>query len=144
MTMPRKEIIAKGEKIAVVWDDRDQVDILVMLLKACGYVANGFICGEDALSHMRLNDVDLLLLDTDVGKNMNALKTYKRAKKLCSAQKAILMSACGEAPGRGITKSGINRIIAKPFTVRYLAREISEVLGNLSDRGGDSALPRVH
>ena len=118
-----------GEHILVV-DDEETIRILAKkLLLSLGYNVSIVASGEEAISFLRTNKVDLLLLDMLMEPGMNGYQTFKQIKAAHPQQKALIASGFSET--QDVTNAqalGAGGYLKKPYTLRELGVAIKAEL----------------
>ena len=119
-----------GEKILVVDDEEDILELVKYNLKMDGYDVRCVLTGENALKEAQQNDIDLIILDLmlpgidglDVAKQLKADARY-------STIPIIMLSAKGEEADivTGL-ELGADDYITKPFSPRILQARVRAVL----------------
>ncbi len=119
----------KGEKILVIDDIVEQREIAVRMLERLGYNVQAVASGEDALSFIRDQRVDLMLIDMVMDPGIDGLETYRQARNLYPGQKAIIASGYSESDRvRKAQDLGAGKYIKKPYSLDRIARAIQDEL----------------
>jgi signal transduction histidine kinase/CheY-like chemotaxis protein len=111
-----------GETILVVDDVEEQRIIATELLQKLGYSVHAVSGGEEAVSRLKEQPFDLLLLDMIMDPGMDGLDTYKSILKFRPHQKAIIASGFSET--RRVQQAqdlGAGKYIKKPYSLEKLA-----------------------
>ena len=107
----------QGESILVIDDIREQREIASEMLKKLGYQVVSVSSGEEALSYLKENDADLLLLDMIMQPGMDGLDTYKEIIKYRPEQRAVIASGFSESSRvKAAQKMGAGPYIKKPYS----------------------------
>jgi PAS domain S-box-containing protein len=117
------------ERILVVDDIPEQVDIAVRMLGKLGYQVSSATGGEEAVAFMKTHTVDLLVLDMVMPPGMDGLETYERILDLHPGQKAIIAS--GYAPSdrvKAMQDLGAGEYIRKPYTMEKIGLAVRREL----------------
>jgi PAS domain S-box-containing protein len=117
------------ERILVVDDIPEQLDIAVRMLSRLGYQVASASGGEKAVAHMQANKVDLLVLDMVMPPGMDGLETYQRILEVHPGQKAIIAS--GYAPSdrvKTMQRIGAGEYIRKPYTMEKIGLAVRREL----------------
>ena len=117
------------ERILVVDDIPEQLDIAVRMLSRLGYQVASASGGEEAVAHVKANAVDLLVLDMVMPPGIDGLETYRRILKVHPGQKAIIAS--GYAPSDRVTTMqdlGAGEYIRKPYTMEKIGLAVRREL----------------
>lgn len=118
-----------GETILVVDDVDNQREIASKILKRLGYRVACAASGEEAVSYLQENRVDLLMLDMIMEPGMDGLETYEQIQKLYPRQKALLAS--GFAATERVKKAqqlGAGAYLQKPYTMEKLGAAVKTAL----------------
>ena len=109
------------EKILVVDDIPEQLDIAVKMLSKLGYKVSSVPSGEAAVDYMQTNQTDLLVLDMVMPGGMDGLETYKRIIERHPKQKAIIASGYSEsARVKALQNMGAGAYLQKPYTLEKI------------------------
>ncbi|TKB07640.1 response regulator [Desulforhopalus sp. IMCC35007] len=120
----------RGEgNILVVDDDEVQRDVAVEILTHLGYRASTVSSGEEAITYLRSNSIDLVLLDMVLGKGMNGYETYKKISAMNSNQKTLIVSGFSENQFvEKACRKGAGGFIKKPYTIDQLGSAVMMIL----------------
>jgi two-component system, OmpR family, alkaline phosphatase synthesis response regulator PhoP len=119
-----------GERILVVDDEQDILDLLEYALTREGYQVTAAGSGEEALRQVRAVTPDLIVLDLMLpGLDGLTLCTVLRTDPTTSAIPIIMLTARGEEADvvRGL-QAGADDYVTKPFSPRVLAARVGAVL----------------
>ncbi len=123
------DLHGKGQSILVIDDEATQRDIAITLLTKLGYKPSSVSSGEEAVSFLKTNKVDLLILDMIMAPGMNGRKTYEQIIALHPGQKAIISSGFSETDEVKKTQSlGALTFIKKPYTLNQLGYAVKQEL----------------
>ncbi len=117
------------ERILVVDDIPEQLDIAVRMLSRLGYQVASASGGEKAMAHVKANPVDLLVLDMVMPPGIDGLETYRRILDIHPGQKAIIAS--GYAPSdrvKAMQDMGAGEYIRKPYTLEKIGLAVRREL----------------
>jgi len=119
------DLIKSSKKVAVVDDEPDILELVVINLKKAGYVTNGFENGNKLLKYLKNNKPDLVILDLmlpDI--DGNEICKYMKQKKEYSQIPIIMLTAKSEETDKVLgLELGADDYITKPFSIReFLAR----------------------
>ena len=115
----------QGESILVIDDIREQREIASEMLKKLGYQVVSVSSGEEALSYLKENDADLLLLDMIMQPGMDGLDTYKEIIKYRPEQRAVIASGFSESSRvKAAQKMGAGPYIKKPYSFEKIGLAI--------------------
>ena len=128
LSVARSQLYGSGT-ILVIDDEEIQRDIASEILTHLGYHVATVASGEEAISYLRSNSVDLVLLDMILGKGMNGYETYKTISERLSSQKAIIVS--GFSTSKYVKETcnlGAGGIIKKPYSIEELGLAVKKIL----------------
>jgi len=117
-------------RILVVDDERDNVEVLEIVLAWEGFFVGGALSGEDALRQVAATPPDLILLDV----MMPGIDGYEVARRLKATPTAhhipiIILTAMAardvESRGRA---SGADEVLGKPIDRTRLVEHVKKVL----------------
>ncbi len=119
-----------NEKILVVDDEKDLLELLSLKLDSEGYIVNTAESGEEALSSIRTDPPDLILLDIML-EDISGIKLAGKLKNTPETSKIpiILLTAKDSETDMVVGLSiGADDYITKPFSLQVLAARIEAVL----------------
>ncbi len=118
-----------GETILVVDDVEEQRIIATELLQKLGYSVSAVSGGEEAVSRLKEEPFDLLLLDMIMDPGMDGLDTYKSILEFHPHQKAIIASGFSETRRvRQAQELGAGQYVKKPYSLEKLALAVKAEL----------------
>lgn len=118
-----------GEYILVVDDEETIRTLIEKMLTTLGYRVALASSGEEAISFLRKNSIDLLILDMLMEPGMNGYQTYQKIKGFRPEQKALIASGFSESGEVKKAQSlGAGAYIKKPYTLRELGQAIKKEL----------------
>ena len=127
-------MIEHFNKILIVEDEDDIRNLLVLNLKKHKFLVESTFSGDEALSLVRDNDFDLILLDLMIP-GINGFDLTRILKNDDSTSKIpiVMLTAKGEESDilNGL-ELGADDYITKPFSVRVLIARIQNILGRNS------------
>ena len=110
-----------NEKILVIDDIPEQCEIAEKMLSKLGYQVKSVNSGESAISYLKTQTVDLLVLDMVMPQGMDGLETYKHIIKIHPGQKAIITSGYSKSEQvREVQRLGVGEYIQKPYTLEKI------------------------
>src|SRR5262245_1236952 len=121
-----------GERILVVDDESEIVELLRDVLTAEGYVVDAAPQADAALQMIRENIYDVALLDFNLP-DMDGVMLHHQIRQMDSelASRSIFMSGLLQSDGNlGYYMSQSGGFLAKPFDIRDVLRQVRAVLGN--------------
>jgi len=114
-----------GEKILVVDDQQNQLEIASRLLGRLGYTVHTASSGEEAVEFIKKQPVDLVLLDMVMDPGINGCETFERIVRHNPDQKAIIISGYSSCQDISRAKQlGISQFIKKPYTLHDLSQAV--------------------
>jgi len=118
-----------GARILIVDDDGGVRELLNLLLEDRGYELTSVDNATDALEHLRLHDVDLMLLDKNLP-DMNGLDLLRRLTSIDRRPTVIVMSAHASfAAADEAMKLGVADFLVKPFEdISYVLERVQKAL----------------
>jgi DNA-binding response OmpR family regulator len=123
-----------GERILVVDDEAEIVELLRDVLTAEGYVVDAAPDANASLLLIRENIYDVALLDFNLP-DMNGVMLHHQIRQMDAelASRTIFMSGLLQSDGNlGYYMSQSGGFIAKPFDIREVLRQVRSVLGDES------------
>jgi FixJ family two-component response regulator len=106
--------------IAVIDDDEAVRESTTDLLRALGYIAKGFACGDDFLKSNRIHITSCLIADVQMP-GMSGLELYGRLVALGKPIPTILITAYpDEAVRARALNAGVTGYLTKPFSEKDL------------------------
>ncbi len=119
----------RGESILVIDDIKAQGEMAVDMLTKLGYRVSSVRSGEEALTYLRSNRVDLIVLDMIMDPGMDGLETYRRVIEIRPGQKAIIVSGFSEtALVKKAQALGAGTYVKKPYLREQIGMAIREEL----------------
>ena len=127
----------QGEKVLVVDDEAQQLDIAQRMLESLGYDVVCCNSGEEALEFLQEHQdyrADVMLLDMLMGPGINGQQTYESVVKGYPGQKAIIASGFSESEEvRKARQLGAGEFLKKPYTIEQLGQVIKKELEREND-----------
>ena len=135
------------EKILVVDDEEDILELVRYNLSREGYQVTGSLTGEDALRKIRSDTFDLIVLDLMLP-GMDGLaftKTVKNDSRLCSTPIIMLTAKGEEADIVTGLELGADDYITKPFSPRVMIARVRAALRRQKETPEDEmAIVKIH
>ncbi|MCL7488153.1 MAG: PAS domain S-box protein [Desulfobulbaceae bacterium] len=134
-TIPRKKSLRSGEKILIMDDDHDVLNVAVNMLNLMGYTTETATDGSAAISMYRAameagRPFDGVILDLTIPGGMGGRETVLQLLQIDPEVKAIVSSGYANDPIMAeYTKYGFRGVAAKPYDMEHLG----QVLRNLFD-----------
>lgn len=114
-----------GESILVVDDVESQREVGTRLLSALGYRVDAVSSGEEAITFVQQQPVDLLVLDMIMSPGMDGLDTYLKIQEFSPGQKAVITSGYSETCRVEMAKdAGASCYLRKPYTMESLGQAV--------------------
>jgi two-component system, cell cycle sensor histidine kinase and response regulator CckA len=118
-----------GQSILLIDDAKEQQEIASGLLSQIGYSVTAVASGEEAISYIRNNKVDLVLLDMIMDTGMDGLDTFRNILLIRPGQRAIIASGFSETERvREAQCLGAGAYVQKPYTLVKLATAVKAEL----------------
>lgn len=121
-----------GERILIVDDEAEIVELLREVLAAEGYVVDAAPEASAALQLVRENIYDVALLDFNLP-DMDGVMLHHQIRQMDAelASRTIFMSGLLQSDGNlGYYMSQSGGFLAKPFDIRDVLRQVRAVLGD--------------
>lgn len=128
-TESTEELTGNGEHVLIVDDEAQLRDIASQILESLGYVVSSVSSGESAITFVKKEPVDLLMIDMLMEPGINGYQTYKKILEHNPTQKAIIVSGFSESDDvKATLKLGAGEFIKKPYSVNQLALTVKQIL----------------
>ncbi len=115
----------RGESILIVDDVSEQRKIASEMLKKLGYNVTSVPSGEEALTYLKENAADLLVLDMIMNPGIDGLETYKKILQFHPDQKAVIASGYSESDlVKEAQNMGAGAYIKKPYSFEKIGMAI--------------------
>jgi signal transduction histidine kinase len=115
----------RGESILIVDDVSEQRKIASEMLKKLGYNVTSVPSGEEALTYLKENAADLLVLDMIMNPGIDGLETYKRILQFHPDQKAVIASGYSESDlVKEAQNIGAGAYIKKPYSLEKIGMAV--------------------
>jgi CheY-like chemotaxis protein len=119
----------KGQRILVVDDVKEQLEIASKILTQLGYSVETVCSGEKACEYLESNSPDLIMLDMIMAPGIDGLETYKRIISKYPQQRAIIASGYSETERvREAQRLGAGKYVKKPYTIEKIGMAIKSEL----------------
>jgi len=124
-----EDLKGKGQKILVVDDAPDQLDLASKMLSTLGYETATAPSGEIAVRYLQKHSVDLVVLDMIMDPGIDGLETYRRIIEKHPGQKAIITSGYSKTERiREAQKLGAGAYVKKPYLLEKIAVAVLDEL----------------
>lgn len=121
------------ERILVVDDGEDQLDIAVKMLTKLGYQVAGVASGEAGVAYLQEHPVDLVVLDMIMPEGMDGLDTYRRMLEIRPGQAAVIVSGYSESQRvQTMLELGAGAYVRKPYSLEKIGLAIRRVLDQIA------------
>ena len=118
------------KRILVVDDNEIVREVTKGMLSLLGYNITTVSSGESALEYLKMNSVDLVILDMVLGKGMDGLDVYLRILELHENQKTIIISGSSDPERVKQAKLLGAKYIEKPFDMDIIGAAVRGQLGS--------------
>ena len=120
---------SKGEHILVVDDEPVLREIAAEILQGLGYNVNTVASGEEAIEFVKVNPVDLLIVDMLMAPGITGRQTYEKILELYPHQKAIVVSGFSESDDvKATLELGAGGFTKKPYSIEQLGQAVKAAL----------------
>ncbi len=127
--IPIEDYSGNGEKILVVDDVEEQRILMNEMLGRFGYAVQTVESGEAAVSFVRKDQVDLIVLDMVMDPGMDGLDTLAQVLEVVPDQKAIILSGYSETERvEAALKIGAIAYLKKPVVMEKLGITVRNAL----------------
>jgi PAS domain S-box-containing protein len=118
-----------SERILIVDDIPEQVDIAVKMLGKLGYQVTSASGGEEAVEYLTAHTVDLVVLDMVMPPGIDGLETYRRILASRPHQKVIIASGYAASDRvKRMQELGAGEYIRKPYTLEKIGLAVRREL----------------
>jgi len=115
-------------RIIIVDDDKDMCQLISEILREESYEVNISYNGEDALSKIKENSYDLVILDYKLI-GISGLVVLEKARQVRPFTKVIMISAYGNDYTKAKARElGAFDFIDKPFDIEILTQKVKDIL----------------
>nr|WP_319490717.1 ATP-binding protein [uncultured Desulfobacter sp.] len=123
------DYMGNNEKILIVDDISQQIEIASALLAKLGYCVDAVSSGEEAVAYMQKNTADLIILDMIMAPGIDGLDTYKQILKFHPKQRAIIASGFSETDRiKEAQRLGAGEYVKKPYTLEKIGLAVKTEL----------------
>ncbi len=121
----QEEQKGNGEKILVVDDEPQILDIASSMLEVLGYKVVCVSSGEEAVSYLQDHCADLVVLDMLMEPGINGRQTYEQILQRHPGQKAIVVTGYAENDEvKATLQLGAAEYIKKPYSMEEFGRAV--------------------
>ncbi len=131
--------MSNGERVLIVDDDPDLLDLIEMRLGASGYRVSRAASGEEALERFRLDRPRVVISDLRMGR-MDGHALFDRLHAEAPTVPVIMLTAHGTIPDAvAATQRGVFGFLTKPFDGRELLKKVEAAMAQSPrvDAAGD-------
>lgn len=129
-------------KILIVEDEMIIGAKISMLLVGLGYEVDGILSrGEEAIMHLKENNVDIILLDINLKGKIDGIETAKQIQNFSAAPIIYLTANADEATFNRAKSTRPAAFISKPFKQLDLQRAIELAICRMAET--ETAMPRL-
>ncbi len=127
--VPVENYQGSGESILVVDDIPEQRELAQSMLGKLGYSVISVSGGEEAVTWLRSNKADLVVLDMIMDPGIDGLETYQRILKINAAQKALIVSGFSRTEKvKRAQELGAGAYVRKPYILENLGMAVRQEL----------------
>jgi len=117
----------EGERILIVDDQKDQLDLLATMLSHLGYSVRKALTGEEAVAYAGKENYDLVIVDMVLAPgDISGMETLRRIRRIHPLQKAIISSGLLDGTEISSEAEGPVAFLEKPYRLETLARAVRE------------------
>jgi len=118
-----------GQTILVVDDLEGQRNLAVSMLTKLNYSVATVASGEEAVSYLQSQGVDLLLLDMIMEPGIDGFETYQRILQIHPRQKAVIISGYTDTEKvKKVQALGAGSFVSKPYALEKLGLAVKQEL----------------
>jgi len=117
-------------KILIVEDNPQNMMVILMTLKSCGYTLLEAVDGEEALKVADREKPDLILIDIQLPK-IDGLEVTRRLRQMPAFSRIPIIALTAyamEGDEENIIGAGCDAYLAKPFSIHKLRSAVAEML----------------
>lgn len=124
-----EDLTGSGESILIIDDIDQQREIASEMLLKLGYTVATAASGEEAISYLKNQSADLLVLDMIMDSGMDGLETYSKILVFRPGQKAIIASGFSETDRvKDAQRLGAGTYVKKPYTLEKIGLAVKAEL----------------
>ena len=121
--------MGKGQRVLVVDDERVQREIATDILERLGYSVVALSSGEEAITYLKQDEAELVVLDMIMDPGMGGLDTYAAILARNPDQKAIVVTGYAETDDmQEMLDMGASCCVRKPYTFEELGMAVHKEL----------------
>lgn len=118
-----------AERILVVDDEPQHVQLLMEVLGACGYTVLTASTGEKAVTAVAIEQPDLVILDVRLAGELDGFQVLERIRKFSNLPVIMLTALTAESDMLRSFEGGADDYMRKPFSTRELLARVRAILG---------------
>jgi CheY-like chemotaxis protein len=127
-------LAGNGETILVIDDIKEQRELASRILTKLGYTVKVVPSGEEAISFVKKEEADLLVIDMIMTTGIDGLETYKEILSIRPKQKAIIVSGFSETNRvKKIMDLGAGAYIKKPYSIESIGTAVKLELEKIKE-----------
>ena len=127
--IPVNNLQGNGEKILVIDDELQQLNVAQHMLEVLGYHGTYTNSGETGVERALKETFDLILIDMIMPPGIGGLETYKKIVSKRKSQRAIIVSGyADETEVKKMMALGVSQFVKKPYSLNDLAIAIKKEL----------------
>ena len=135
--IPTERYKGNGESVLIVDDIKEQREIASGILKKLGYNVISVPSGEEAITYLKENSADVLVLDMIMNPGMDGLETYQKILQYHPGQKAIIASGYSESDRvKQVQNIGAGNYVKKPYSFEKIGLAVKDALTHSSTVSG--------
>ena len=123
------EYMGNGESILIVDDVKEQRELAGAMLEKLNYSVVSVSGGEEAVTYLKQNAVDLVVLDMIMDPGMDGLDTYIKILGIHPHQRAVIVSGFSETERVSRAQAlGAGAYVKKPYVLEKLGLAVRKEL----------------
>ncbi len=131
------ELLGNGERILVVDDEQQQLDVATHILEMFNYSVYVADSGSKAVNMVSGFSFDLVLLDMIMVPGISGKQTYREILRLHPQQKAVIVSGFAEDEEvQDVLTMGAASFLRKPYSLHQLAKAVKDALADPKRQDG--------
>lgn len=116
----------------MVDDQEKQRRIASNLLDSLGYKTDTVGSGEEAVNYIKMNKVDLIVLDMIMDSGINGRQTYEEILKINPKQRALIASGFAEnGEVKKTLRLGASQFVRKPYSLAQMGQAVKHALSRV-------------
>lgn len=124
-----QDYLGENESVLIIDDESDQRQIASEILGRLNYRGYSVNSGEDAVTFLRENPVDIIILDMIMEPGIDGLETYLKIREFKPDQRAIIASGFAETENiQKLLSLGVGQYVRKPYTIESIGLALKKEL----------------